>query len=112
MKREIPRRIPGILPFVRHRNDIGIIEMRPVRVAAVKAFTRRFRHTRVAFEPPIDIVVIKLFTPEHSRKGLPLHTARIFGQMARRKTVVELVRFLEACRKDRVEVLVGETQAL
>ena len=83
VKREIPRGIPGILPFVRHRNDVGVIEVRPVRIAAMEPFTRRLRHARVAFEPAIDIVVIKLFAPEQSGKGLPLHTARIIRQMAR-----------------------------
>ena len=78
VKRKIPGRVPGVLPLVRHRNDIGIIEMGPVGVATVEAFTRRFRHARITFEPSIDIVVIKLFAPEQSGKGLPLHTARIF----------------------------------
>ena len=86
--------------------------MRPVRVAALEAFTRRFRHARIALEPAIHFVVIELFTPEHSGKGLPLHAARIFRQIARCKAVIELIRFLEACRKNTVKVLRGKTQAL
>ncbi len=33
MKGQIPGRIPGVLPFIRHGNDICIVEMRPVAIS-------------------------------------------------------------------------------
>src|SRR5712691_12528736 len=37
MKRQVPRGVPGILPFVRHGNNVVVVEMRPILVAAVPA---------------------------------------------------------------------------
>ncbi len=111
MKREIPGGIPGILPLIRHRDDIGVIEMRPIRVPAVVTFTRGGLPCRIALEPSIHIVVIELFAPKQSGKGLPLYAARVFRQMGRGKAVVELVRFTNARRKDGLEVLLREPRA-
>ena len=41
MKRQIPRGEPRIFPFVRHRNDVGVVQVLPIGVAAVFAFRRR-----------------------------------------------------------------------
>ena len=38
MKREVPRRIPRILPFVGHGDDVGVVEVRPFVVAPMLAF--------------------------------------------------------------------------
>ena len=40
---EIPGRVPGVLPGVRHRDDVGVVEVAPVGVAAVLARGRRRR---------------------------------------------------------------------
>ena len=37
MKSKIPRGVPGIFPLVRHRDDVGVVEMRPVVVSPVIA---------------------------------------------------------------------------
>ncbi len=77
-KRQIPRGVPGILPLVRHRNHVGVVEMRPVGVAALETLAGRLRHTGIALEPAIDLVVIELFAPEQPGEGLPLYLACIF----------------------------------
>ena len=41
VKGEIPRRVPGIFPFVRHRDHVGIVEMAPLVVAALESLARR-----------------------------------------------------------------------
>ena len=51
MKSQIPCRIPRILPLVGHGNDVGVIQMRPLVIAAVLALRRRRRIAGIAFEP-------------------------------------------------------------
>ena len=48
VEREVPGGVPGILPLVRHRDDVGVVEVLPVAVAAVPALVRRRRLGRVA----------------------------------------------------------------
>ena len=40
VKRQIPRRVPRVLPFVGHRDDVAIEQVRPVVIAAVFAARR------------------------------------------------------------------------
>jgi hypothetical protein len=47
MKRQVPRRVPWVFPLVGHRDDVGIVEMRPAAVAAVQPRIRRARHRRI-----------------------------------------------------------------
>ena len=35
VERQVPRRVPRILPLVRHRNDVVVVEMRPILVPSV-----------------------------------------------------------------------------
>ena len=70
MKRQIPRCIPRVLPFVRHRNDVGIVEVLPVPVAAVFARGRWGRLVRVTVQPHVNVVVIKLFAPQQAGQRL------------------------------------------
>ena len=42
VKREIPGGIPGILPLVRHGDDVGVVDMRPIRVASMEPLSGRF----------------------------------------------------------------------
>ena len=64
MKGQVPRCVPGKFPFVRHRHDALVVEMTPAGVAAVLAFVRRSRLVRIAVEPSLDDVMIKLFVPK------------------------------------------------
>ena len=64
MEREVPGGVPGILPLIGHRNDVGVVEVRPVRIAALEACRRGLRIRRVAFEPFVNVVVIELLRPE------------------------------------------------
>ena len=61
---KIPRGIPGILPFVRHRDYVGIVEMRPVGVPSMETFMRRIRHPRITDEPAFQIIMVELFAPQ------------------------------------------------
>ena len=51
VERQIPGRVPGVLPLVRHRDDVGVVEVRPLAIAAVLTVGRRSRLQRVAAQP-------------------------------------------------------------
>src|SRR6185295_14395416 len=105
---KVPRCIPGILPFVRHGDDIGVVEVRPVGITALEAFMRRFRHTGIAFEPSIDLVMVELFIPKQAGERLALDPARILRESGRREPGIKLICLLEARSKDCIHVLLGE----
>jgi hypothetical protein len=60
MESEVPRRVPRILPLVRHGDDVGVVELLPRRVAAARALGRRERLPRVALDPVFHDVVVEL----------------------------------------------------
>ncbi len=67
---EIPGGIPGILPFVGHGNDVVVVEMGPILVAAFPTFRGRLGPSGIALEPVMNVVMIELLGPEHPGKGL------------------------------------------
>ena len=77
VKRQIPGGVPGILPFVGHRDDVGIVEIAPLAVAAAQARRGRRMLARIAVEPARYIEMVELLAPDHARKCLALHRARI-----------------------------------
>ena len=80
VKGEIPRGVPGILPFVRHGDHVRVVEMRPIVIAAICG-ARVGRGLRgIAVEPALHIIVIALLAPEQPGEGLALNQARVFGE--------------------------------
>src|SRR6201991_474056 len=71
MEGKIPGGIPGVFPLVGHRDDVVVIEMTPVRVAAGLPSVRRRK--LVTIQPARDVVMIELLAPYHSGKRLPHH---------------------------------------
>ena len=61
---QVPRCVPGKFPFVRHGHDALVVKMTPAGVAALLAFVWRRRLVRIAVEPSLDDVMIKLFGPK------------------------------------------------
>ena len=51
VEREVPRRVPRVLPLVGHRDDVAVVEVRPVGVAAVRRAAGRRRLRGIALEP-------------------------------------------------------------
>ena len=66
---QVPRRIPRVLPFVGHGDDIAIEEVRPVVIAAATASGGGPGLVGVAIQPVADHVVVELFTPQEPRIG-------------------------------------------
>ena len=91
VKCEIPGGIPGILPLVRHRQDIAGKEMPPVIVAAGPALERRRRRPRVSFQPFADHVVIELLRPEQPGARLT-HVITITPKTFMAKLISPLIR--------------------
>ena len=48
VKGQIPGCVPGIFSGIRHGQNVGIIEVAPLRVPAMAAFVRRGRLSRIA----------------------------------------------------------------
>ena len=115
VKRQIPCRIPGILPLVGHGDDVGVVQMRPVGIAPVQPLGRRRRLPRISVEPGIHVVGVKLLAPQHAGEGLPLHPAQIVRAAGIGQRLVEFVRFGDPVGEGAVEIVespvaVGETQ--
>ena len=92
---QVPGRVPGILPLIRHRDHVLVVQVGPVAVAPALALLRRRRTCRIALQPGTQVVVIVLLGPEQPGKRLPLHVARIFGNALGRALGVELISFSE-----------------
>src|SRR5437667_7066927 len=70
VEREIPRGKPRILPVVRHREDVVNVNMRPLAVAAALPAGGWGLSGRIAVEPRLDDIMVKLLGPEHPYEGL------------------------------------------
>src|SRR4051794_26371884 len=98
MKSQIPRGVPGILPFVRHRNHMIVDHMRPVAIPNVtRGSGSSKRVSPMFFKPSICIKEIVLFAPQHSRKSLPHHLGLVGASLGGRDRTVEVVRLMDSC---------------
>src|SRR5262249_22459568 len=69
--RQIPGGVPRILPLVRHRDHIAVVEVNPPRVATLEAALRRRRVNWIPFQPMAHRVMKELLCPEEPAIGLP-----------------------------------------
>src|ERR1044071_830506 len=104
MKRKIPRRVPWILPLIRHRNDIGVVEMFPLVIATTDTLSWRFGRARISVQPLLDYVVIELFGPEHAGECLAHDESRIVGKMFGNDGLIELIGFVNTRGEDLFKV--------
>ena len=77
VKGEIPGGVPRVFPLVRHRDDVGVVEMRPFAIATGLTAGGRRRVVRIAVQPFGNVVVEVLLAPDHSGERLPLDGACI-----------------------------------
>ena len=104
MKGEIPRRKPGVFPFVRHREDFGVIQMVPVGVAALVSVRWRRRLGFVAFDPLRNVEVVKLFGPDQTRESLAMNALGIFIRDTFLQVRIKLVSFSDSLFDDLFEI--------
>ena len=70
MERQIPGCVPGILPFVRHRDDVVVDHVEPIAIAGY-TFVFPVQGMGVVFlQPLVCVEVVVLFGPEHPRERL------------------------------------------
>src|SRR5580700_5836298 len=103
VKAQVPGRIPGILPFVRHGDDVVVIEVGPLLVAAFQAIRRRRRTGGIAFEPGTNVIVIKLLGPQQAAESLAHDVFRVARGFRGDARGVEFIGLLLAECKDVVE---------
>ena len=80
MESQVPRGVPGEFPFVRHRHDSVVVEMTPLGVTTIQTFVRRRRLARIAVQPLLDDVMIKLFVPKQPAERLSLNGTMFLSQ--------------------------------
>ena len=104
---QVPGRIPRVLPLVRHRDHVGVQHVEPLGVAHVAAGGLEQRMTLVLAQPALQVEVVVLLAPQHSRQRLAVHPALIFGQRLGRNPLVEFVGVGDAALEDLLEAAEG-----
>jgi hypothetical protein len=77
MESKIPGGVPGILPFIRHRDDVGIVHVTPMLVARGSLARRQVGIAAPLLQPAVYVKIKVLFGPQHPGQGLPHHIRRI-----------------------------------
>src|SRR6266446_1457031 len=77
--------------------------MPPIMIAPLKSTGRRRRHRRVAFQPLIDDVVIKLLAPEKAGCGLPNDTSLRLVEWRDCDRPIKIICFRDPCCKGLLE---------
>ena len=94
VERQVPGRVPGVLPLVGHGDDVAVQHVEPLGVPdAARAAEERMR--LVLLQPAVQVEVVVLLRPQHPRERLAVDPALVLAQRAGRDPVVELVGVLE-----------------
>ena len=99
---QVPGRVPGVLPLVRHRDDVLVQHVEPLRVPGI-AISLMQGIGVVLVQPVVAVKEEELFAPEHAGQGLAHYLGRIFTHRWRRDRPVELVGFTKAVSEDVIE---------
>ncbi len=103
VKCQVPRGVPGILPLVRHGDDVRVVQMSPLVVATLPALWGWRRIAKIALQPILNYVVIELLGPQHTGEALTHDVLRVRGKVLRYHRCVELVGFAPAESKRLIE---------
>ncbi len=94
VKGGIPCSVPRVFPFIGHRNDVAVVQVRPVAVSHLFAVRWLRRHVGVALQPVVNTVVVELLGPHQAAVRLSHRLLRIFRQCGWNFCVVEAIRFV------------------
>ena len=83
VKGEVPRGVPRIFPLVRHGDHVGVEEVLPVVIARAAALGGRRRKVRVAGQPLLHDIMVKLLRPQQPGVGLAHDIARLGPERGR-----------------------------
>ena len=106
MECKVPGCVPGVLPLVRHRDDIIVDHVEPLAIAD-RLFVSPVQRMGVMFlQPLVSVEVVVLFGPEHPGKGLAYEVDAVVIRLEslRGQGVIELVRLLEPLVHYRIEL--------
>ncbi len=114
---QVPGRVPGIFPLVRHGDDVFVDHVIPTLVAHRRTSQAGEVPYAVPIEPLGDVIIVKLLGPQHAGQCLAHHAGRVREQILRRDAGVEgvclplagLEYFVEVCA-ERVATGVGLRQ--
>ena len=93
---EVPGGVPGILPLVRHRDHVPVVQVRPVGLRPNIRPRAAAGLRGVALEPVPDHEVVELLAPEQAGVALAQHAALVVGRASGNPLGVELVGLLDA----------------
>src|SRR6195256_4306694 len=103
MKSQVPRRIPGILPLVGHRNDVAVQHVEPLGIAPALLTRTGEWMSSMRLQPAVEVEIVVLLAPQHSRQGLAVHATFILAQRRWGDPLVEFVGIGQASSKYLVE---------
>ena len=104
VERQVPGRVPGILPFVGHRDDVPVQHVEPLRIAGTPISVMQ-RIGLVLVQPVVAVEKKELFAPEHAGESLTHHGSGVATHGRRRDRLVELIGFTKPVGKALVEWL-------
>ena len=90
---QVPGGVPRVLPLVGHRDDVAIVKVGPVCVAARGSAGGRRRLLRIALKPIPHNVMVELLAPKQARVGLARDARFVFAEALGEALRIELVRF-------------------
>ncbi len=102
---QIPCGVPWVLPFVRDRDDVAIVQVLPLVVALLAALRRWSWLGWVSLKPLANRVVVKLLRPEQAAVRLHQHSALLLGAIVWEDGAVELATLLLPRLEEPVEIL-------
>ncbi len=92
MKRKVPGSVPGVLPLIRHGNNVVVEHMEPFPVPNL-FWPRSPGIYSVFLEPFINIVIVVLLRPQHAGQGLTHNFALLRRDGGGSQQIVEFVCF-------------------
>jgi hypothetical protein len=104
---QIPGSEPGILPLVRHRDDVVVVHVGPLGIAHPAALRDRHRRSGAVFlQPCVQVIVKVLLGPQHAGESLAHHPGPVLVRFhgGGHDRGIELVGLLTPRLDDRIEV--------
>ena len=105
VKRQVPGRVPRVLPLVGHRDEIAVEHVEPLGVPDGLCAAPEQRMCVVLVEPAIDVEQVVLLGPQHPGERLPMDPPLVLGEGPGGNPVVELVGIGDPRREAVVELL-------
>src|SRR5215472_4429394 len=104
MERQVPCRIPGVLPFVGHRDDVAVQHVEPFAISNPPRAVSQQWMGLMLLQPSVDVKIVILLGPQHARDGLPMHALFILAKILRSYAFIELVCVSKSAGKDLIEI--------